>query len=167
LREANQLYRDGEYQRAVVLYADLAQRAEANGLQQAANLYLRAGIACLKLGEIKQTRAFFQRSFQFCLDRNRWVQLQRVLNVACVELIAAGQDSLKEELYDWLKPRMTEAGETMNTELIEERRTSSVQDRALPAHCPNCGGPVNPKEVDWFDEDNPVCAFCGSILRHE
>lgn len=35
---------------------------------------------------------------------------------------------------------------------------------ALPATCPNCGGPVRAHEVQWTGSRSAVCAYCGSNL---
>jgi len=35
----------------------------------------------------------------------------------------------------------------------------------LPTHCPGCGAPVRPDEVEWLDSSTAECAFCGSPVR--
>ncbi len=166
LREANQLYQDGDYEGAAGLYAEMAQRAEMNGLSQAANLYLRAGIANLKLAELSQTEKLLEKAFASCIVHKRWPQLQRIMNVSAAELDAASQTELKNKLFARIKNQMP--GSQQDTvavhPAVEEAKHDAV---ALPAHCPNCGGPVNPKEVEWFDAANPICAFCGSVLRDD
>ena len=37
----------------------------------------------------------------------------------------------------------------------------------LPTHCPGCGAPVRPDEVEWLDDITAECAFCGSPVRGE
>jgi hypothetical protein len=37
----------------------------------------------------------------------------------------------------------------------------------LPTHCPGCGAPVRPDEVEWLDDATAECAFCGSPVRGE
>jgi hypothetical protein len=166
LREANQLYEEGNYGQAAGLYAEIAQRAEQNELPQAANLNLRAGISYLRFGELAKAQALLRKSFQYCIDHKRWPQLQRVLKVAMTELDAAGQADLKSDLYDWVHAQLTGTEQKIfdTTDFTEE---PSHRDVALPAHCPNCGGPVQPNEVEWYDSENPICAFCGSILRND
>lgn len=34
----------------------------------------------------------------------------------------------------------------------------------LPATCPQCGGPVNSREVRWTGKQSAACAYCGSAL---
>ena len=166
LREANQLYTAGDYKKAAGLYDEMAQRAQQNGLPQAANLYLRAGISFLKYGDFPQTQAQLQKSFRYCIDRKRWPQLQRVMQVAFAELDAAGQMELKNELNSWTKTQLSAANQPVpdTAETADEPTHRAI---ALPTHCPNCGGPFQPYEVEWYDSENPICAFCGSILRND
>ena len=35
----------------------------------------------------------------------------------------------------------------------------------LPSNFGNCGGLVNPKEVDWFDASAAVWNYYGSVIR--
>ena len=166
LREANRLYEATEYEKAAELYSEMAQRAEQNGLPQTANLYLRAGISCLKNMDVGQAVKLLKLSFQYCVDHKRWPQLQRVMKVASAELDAAGQQTLKDDLFSWLKTQLSAAhhGFPNSPEEADDSKSRAVQ---LPVHCPNCGGPVQPLEVEWYDSENPICAFCGSILRDE
>ncbi|MDK2980088.1 MAG: hypothetical protein PWQ55_435 [Chloroflexota bacterium] len=162
LREANRLYQSGDFKGAAGLYAEMAQRAEMNGLPQAANLYLRAGIAALKLEDLAQTEKLLEQALAYCVEHKRWPQLRRILNVIAAELDAAGQTELKDRLFARIKEQLPGAADVQPAG--DERDKNAV---ALPAHCPNCGGPVNPKEVEWFDAANPVCAFCGSVLSDD
>jgi hypothetical protein len=37
----------------------------------------------------------------------------------------------------------------------------------LPTHCPGCGAPLRPDEVEWLDDVTAECAFCGSPVHGE
>ncbi|HEX9117672.1 MAG TPA: hypothetical protein VGA61_16500, partial [Anaerolineae bacterium] len=39
--------------------------------------------------------------------------------------------------------------------------------RVLPTHCPGCGAPLRPDEVDWLDEMTATCEYCGSPVHGE
>jgi tetratricopeptide (TPR) repeat protein len=166
LREANRLYEAAEYEKAAELYSEMAQRAEQNGLPQTANLYLRAGIACLKNADVDQAGKLLKQSIQYCVDHKRWPQLQRVMRAASAELDAAGQDALKDDLFSWAEAQLS-AAHHVSPNASKEDDDSNSRTVQLPVHCPNCGGPVQPIEVEWYDSENPICAFCGSILRDE
>ena len=36
----------------------------------------------------------------------------------------------------------------------------------LPTHCPSCGAPLRPDEVEWLDEVTAECGYCGSPARN-
>ncbi|HEX9017849.1 MAG TPA: hypothetical protein VF806_01610 [Anaerolineaceae bacterium] len=35
----------------------------------------------------------------------------------------------------------------------------------LPLMRPSCGGPLDPREVEWVDETAAECGYCGSLVR--
>ncbi len=37
----------------------------------------------------------------------------------------------------------------------------------LPTHCPGCGAPIHPDNVDWIDNITAECEYCGSPVRGE
>jgi hypothetical protein len=39
----------------------------------------------------------------------------------------------------------------------EATRNNPQDPKKLLSNCGNCGGPINPKEVDWFDSSKTVC----------
>jgi hypothetical protein len=36
---------------------------------------------------------------------------------------------------------------------------------SIPTHCPSCGAPLRPDEVDWLDDVTAECGYCGSPVR--
>lgn len=42
---------------------------------------------------------------------------------------------------------------------------SEVRERHLPAHCPNCGGPINAQNVRWVSKRTAVCPYCGTQIK--
>ena len=165
LREANQLYAADDFEKAVLLYLELAERAEMKDLPQAANLYLHAAISSLKNADLERTETLLKRSFAYCVRKRRWPQLERVMNAASMELDAAGQGTLKAELFAWVQDQNPDEAKIQLPQTAGGAAAS--QAAQLPVHCQNCGGPVQPQEVEWYDSENPICAFCGSILRNE
>ena len=164
LREANRLYQAGEFEKAAFLYIDLAERAEINTMPQAANLYLRAGISFLKDANFNPAEIQLNKSLELCIENKRWQQLDRIIGVASLELEAVGQIELLDKLRAWVQDQLPEDYQKESTHAGREVTLKKVK---LPAHCPNCGGPVQPNEIEWYDNENPICAFCGSILRDE
>jgi hypothetical protein len=48
-------------------------------------------------------------------------------------------------------------------------KTCAIKGKSsnLPSNCGNCGGPVNPKKLEWFDSSTAVCNYCGCVISHE
>ena len=98
------------------------------------------------------------------IKRKNWTQLKRSLNVANNRLTAVGFQDLSARITLWVNEQIPENIKLSEFQLNNPRFTRSTKVK-LPTNCTNCGGPVNPREVDWLDSDNLVCAFCGSVLN--
>jgi tetratricopeptide (TPR) repeat protein len=166
LRQANRLYQAGDYKQAALLYFELAERAQYNNLPQAANLYLRGGVAYLKISDDEQAEKLFRKSLLFCLENKRWPQLERILDVAEAELDSAGKPEMAADLRAWVMGKLPSEIQLASSQGRAEEHFTSGNVK-LPSNCPNCGGPVQPKEIEWYDAANPICAYCGSVLRDE
>lgn len=42
---------------------------------------------------------------------------------------------------------------------------SENRERHLPTHCPNCGGPINSRDVRWVSERTAECPYCGTQIK--
>jgi len=40
-----------------------------------------------------------------------------------------------------------------------------TRERHLPAHCPNCGGPINTQNVRWVGTHTAQCPYCGTPIK--
>ncbi len=56
-----------------------------------------------------------------------------------------------------------EPGLNLNNMPAEESEKHPV----LPTHCPGCGAPIHPDDVDWIDNVTAECEYCGSPVRGE
>jgi hypothetical protein len=166
LREANQLYQAGEYEKAASLFAEVGERAMMHEVPQAANLFMRAGIAHLKNQEEDAAFELFKQSSTYCIEKARWQQLARILEVSSAELETAGKPEMASNLRTWVQDKLPSG---MNLDNYRQAMTKKASNAAvkLPVNCPKCGGTVNPKEIEWADAANPLCSYCGSILRDE
>ena len=167
LREAHRLFETGEYEKAAKLYADLAVKAQERGFPQAPNLFLRCGVSWLKAGDLEQAQEMTMKGLGILAVRKKWMQLKKSGALAVERMKAEGQVALAGEIESWLEAQVPEAvrgSDAWKKQVSFNNRADSVK---LPSNCSKCGGPVNPKELDWVDAQNPVCAFCGVILVTE
>ena len=142
------------------MFAELAQKAESRRVPQAPNLFLRSGAAWVKAGEIENAEEMIRKGLGLFIEYRRWMQLRRSTDATVEKLKAEGQEELAQRIGEWA---VSHIPQKFLQEVETGQKAVKVQIK-LPSNCANCGGPVNPKEVEWYDAVNPICAFCGSVL---
>lgn len=158
LRRANQLMSERKYSEAAGSLEQLARAAEARGGPRAPFFHVQAGRARAMAGEPKPAVEDLEHGLGLFATRG---QSGKVLNFG-------------RRVVGELKQRglATEAGEV--TEFLktlvpgfsaDAPGTAPAKRPPLPTHCPGCGAPVHPDEVEWLDEITAACAFCGSPVR--
>ncbi len=157
LRQAEAQMQQGNFAQAAEIFARLAEAAEAHGVPRAPQLHLRAAQAWLKAGDLSQAETHLWRGLEMLANAERWRPLAQVGQRVVRELETAGQAALAARVEDWLR----------NTLPADAPLTAPAGRPALPTHCPACGGPVRPDEVEWLDGQTAECAFCGSPIRAE
>ncbi len=157
LRQAEALMQQGEFAEAGERFSRLAEAAEERGIPRAPQLHLRAAQAWLKAGDMARAEDHLWRGLQSMANASRWAQLARVGERVVQELQAENQAALAARVEDWLRATLP-AG---------IQAAAAIGRPSLPTHCPACGGPVRPDEVDWLDTRTAECAFCGSPIHAE
>ena len=165
LVEANRLFNNGEYEKAALLFLDLAEKAEAENTPQAPNLYLRSGAACLKSTNNEKGEESIKKGLGLLIATQRWRQLHKLSSLTIDQLKNNQQEVLAENIDEWLNNQIPE--EIRGTEFWQKtERKVQFQEVKLSSNCNNCGAPVNPAEVEWYSAANPVCSYCGCILNN-
>ncbi|MEW6028645.1 MAG: hypothetical protein ACOYZ8_01300 [Chloroflexota bacterium] len=158
LQRANQLMAAGDYAAAAAAFADLAQRAEGNFPQHAPSLYMQAGRAAILSGQTKIGVAHLRRGLTLFASQGRFERMQAFGQRAVDELSTRGLTAEAAEINDVLRANLPQRGIAAG---------GPAKKPVLPTHCPGCGAPVRPDEVEWLDEATAECAFCGSPVRAE
>jgi len=66
------------------------------------------------------------------------------------------------QVSDWLQGKMPDI---KIEEIFPENDSKTVNNRQkLPSRCPSCGAPVHPDTVDWVDNGQAACGYCGILL---
>ncbi len=160
LVRANQAMSAGNFVDAAADLELLARAAEARGGHRAPMLYVQAGRARLLAGQTAQSIELFQRGFGLLAARGRPRRLARLGTRVVAELQQRGLDTESRQLSDYLDNLSPGFG-------ASAALPASTSRPPLPTHCPGCGAPVRPDEVEWLDDITAECAFCGSPLRKE
>jgi hypothetical protein len=158
LQRANQLMSEGSFNEAGRIFEELAAGAARMRIPRAPQLFLQAGNAMIKAGEIDHGITLLGRGFHLMERMGQYQRLpvasQRVLN----ELESLGLDQEREALEKEIQQLLAQKGLSLSAE------TQHHKPR-LPGKCPQCGGTVHPNEVEWIDERTASCDYCGSILE--
>ncbi len=164
LVQAHRLFELGEYQQAAALYIELADQARLRGVPQAPSLYLRGAAAALKAGSPDQALEVCKKGLGMLAERKKWLQLKKASLMAAESFKVEGQDKYAAGIQAWVEKQIPD--EVKGSDLWQNAGpgTGSASGK-LPSTCSQCGGPVNPAEIEWFDTNNPVCSYCGAILE--
>jgi hypothetical protein len=165
LIEANHKFENGEYEEAANLFTVLADQAEQHNNPQAPNLYLRSGAAWLQAGKPALCAQQIKKGLRILIANQRWRQLHKLTSITVEKLSDNRQDLLSKEIRDWVDSQIPVEIKESEFWAKGELKTQ-FQKVKLPANCGNCGAPVNPAEVEWYSAANPVCSYCGCILRN-
>ena len=157
LQEANMAFEKGEYGRAAERYEKLARVADARGGPRAPLLLLQTGRARVYAGQSALGLPLIRRGLELFAERG---QLHRVHH--------AGAKSITELKERGLEDEATNIEILLGTLLPKTFAVEPETKRPiLPTHCPSCGAPLRPNEVEWLDDVTAECGYCGSPAREE
>ncbi|MCD6356756.1 MAG: hypothetical protein J7L66_05655 [Anaerolineaceae bacterium] len=163
LREAHQLFASGKFQEAAELYLMLAEKASVRSIPQTPNLYLRAAAALIKAEDYDKAKVILIKGFEWLLKRKKWVQIKKSFDVAIARMRDNNNKELAEFLQAWINKNIPD--EVKRSASWIGAGTMRKESLHLPSNCSNCGGPVNPKEVEWYDATTAICSYCGCVIN--
>ena len=163
LRRANQMLSAGNYAEAASSYEQLARAAEARGGPRAPFFYIQAGRCKVMAGRPANGVEDLERGLGLFAMRGQALKASNVGKRVIGEMNQRGHKQEAQQLTDYLKelvPGFEQAGAGAG-------KAAPAQRRALPTHCPGCGAPLRPDEVEWVDEMTATCEYCGSPMHGE
>ncbi len=163
LVEAHRLFEQGEYAQAAELYIELAEKAQTRGIPQAPNLFLRGAAALLEDGHSEEALEMVKKGLGILVARKNWRQLKKVGTITVGRLKSAGQDELAERIRVWLEEQVPDRIKQSDAWRRVAPAARSGRPK-LPSTCSQCGGPVNPQEIEWYGDSTPICSYCGAVL---
>ncbi|MBK9926220.1 MAG: hypothetical protein IPP66_13120 [Anaerolineales bacterium] len=155
LQEANIALNKGEYGRAAELFEQIAHAADGRGGPRAPLFYLQAGHARVLARQGLLGVPSIKRGLELLAERHQYQKLHQAGTRAMAELKSYGLAEEAAEIQTWLKSILPEVPTTQ----------LPVKRPILPTHCPHCGAPVRPDEVEWLDSITAECGYCGSPVR--
>ena len=159
LIKSNQLLASGHYLEAAEGFEDLADAAMARGGRRAPQLYLQAGRARLLAGQGAAAMPLLDRGLRLFAAGGAMLRLERAGRRIVGELKATGMDQEAETIKAMLAEFGAQTAERLKEDAAAPSRPS------LPTHCPSCGAPVHPAEVEWLSDDTAECEYCSAPIR--
>ncbi|NMB53616.1 MAG: hypothetical protein GYA15_02850 [Leptolinea sp.] len=162
LGEANQAFEAEDYNTAAERYSRLAERAVIRGKPRAGNWMIKAGQASVLNGAREAGMRQIFKGMEMLRSQGRQRDLGRYAWRTIDLFNSKGLKAEAQSVSDWIKGNSPEAEVDRSFVQGTESRTNSRQ--RLPVKCPSCGAPVHPQTVDWADNGQAACAYCGCLL---
>jgi len=164
LQQANALMTSGHPDQAARLYDQLAQLAEAHALpQRAARLTIQAARAWLAAGDAAAAVQRAERGLEVAIGLGYGLRAGQIVSGLIAEMRARGYAQAADELSRDLQTQLSQAG--IDAAALGQPGLPAPGRGSLPAHCPACGAPLRPDEVDWVDATSAECPYCGTIVK--
>lgn len=157
LRHANHLMQAGDYASAASIFTELADGAERRSIPRAGQYYLQAAHAWLKAGKTERALDHLHHG----LDLLEQTGQQRRLTAIGPRIAAELREHDLSEEADKLEAHIRELQQTVQ---VSQRPASG---KTLPSTCSSCGGSLRADEVEWLNNQQAACPYCGSILERE
>ena len=155
LQEANFAFSKGEYGRAAELFEKLARVTDGRDGPRAPLFHLQAGRARVLAGQTRLGMPSLKRGLELLAGRRQVQRLHQFGTRTVDEMNQYGHKNEAAEIETWLKSVLPEMP-------LSE---ANAKKPLLPTHCPSCGAPLRPDEVEWMDDVTAECGYCGNPAR--
>lgn len=165
LQKANQLYQNEKYEEAAFLYEELFDEVIQRKFPRSPRLLIQAGFAWFKTENSERGLAAFKKGFSVWIEQKQWQLLHKAFLATDSRLKNEGFNNESAVLQAWLAiqvPEDVKMSQIWQTASQNIEQTTSKTN--LPSVCPQCGAPVDPKDVNWFSDEIGQCPFCNIIL---
>jgi hypothetical protein len=162
LGDANRAFENGDYQEAAERYTRLAERAVIRGKTRAGNWLIKAGQANVLAGAKETGMQQIFKGFDLLRTEGRLKDFRRYAWRTIDLFNSHALPAEAKKVSDWVQgisPDMT-----MPTDEPSEMGNQNATRQRLPSKCPSCGAPVHPETVDWVENGQAACAYCGILL---
>jgi hypothetical protein len=162
LVEANRFFELGKYNVAAEVYQELGETSISRQIPHAPHLFLLAGTAWMKDGQIEKAILAFKRGLSLMAERKKWGRLRQASDNVINQLCQNGFNNQADLLTSWLEEIIP--SEIRDQPIWKEKsRNRNAKEIHLPAQCPSCGGPVVASALEWVGSQ-ASCNYCGSLL---
>jgi NAD-dependent SIR2 family protein deacetylase len=148
----------GNYPAAATAFEALASQAAQDMPGRAPSLFMQAGRARFFMGSTSMGMAHFRRGLGLLTEAGRHIQAYKTGQRIAEELKRRGYERESREISQMVASQLPAVAD-LPTQGFERPH------KILPVACSQCGGPLRPDEVEWFDESTAECPYCASPIR--
>jgi hypothetical protein len=162
LGEANQAFDTGDYKDAAERYTRLAERAVIRGKSRAGNWMIKAGQANVLTGNKEKGMQQVFNGLEMLQKEGRQKDFRRYVWRTIDLFNSSGLQAEARKISDWIQG----VAPDLNMPYADPASTAGQANnhQKLPSKCPSCGAPVHPETVDWVENGQAACAYCGILL---
>ena len=160
IKEAHRLFDSGDFIKSGQLFLELAEKALEKGIPQAPNLFLKSAACFLRGEENEKGEQLIIRGLNLFAQRKQWRKIIISSSITINKLRDIGQQDMAKRIGNWVEGNVPD--EIRQSD--KWKKAGGLKPRSetkLPDKCQVCGGPVDPKEIEWFNSDAVICSFCG------
>lgn len=160
LRTAHTHYELGEFDAAAEAFDLAARQIQAQNGLVPPQLLLKAGNSRILGGQVQHGLDQIKEAVQILARRMQYPKIYANVHLTLELLQQKGLSQEAAELSVW--------AEEYFPGLDVKRRGSNFRQapaNMLPTTCSACSGRVHPDEVDWINERQVECAYCGTVLQ--
>ena len=165
LQRANELMAIEDYTGAARAFEELAKAASSRNGPATPHLYLQAGRANIKAGQIISGMTQIEIALKMFAKRGEWLKFQRNRRRVVEELRRTGLDNEANTIVNFLEEQLPAEMKSTGGEPLKDPKPVARARATLPTKCPECGAPLRIDQVDWVDENTAECPYCGNMTR--
>jgi hypothetical protein len=160
---AHLMLRSGDFEAAAAIFEKLAGGVGPYEVDRAADFYIQAGRARIQSGQSEQGVRLIKQGLSLLIHVNRPEELRIANQWVISSLVRLGFTPQAREIAEWVEENIHQPGFAGN--ILSSKPPVPLTTVHLPLQCPNCGAPIQRKDVVWVDEQTALCSYCGGLLR--
>jgi hypothetical protein len=153
----------GNYAEAASAFEQLARAAEARAGPRAPFFYMQAGRSQVLAGRTANGVEQLMRGLGLFAMRGQQFKAVNTGTRIVKELEARGLGREADQVAHYLADLVP----GFDGDAAPASRPASPHRPLLPTHCPGCGAPLRPDEVEWLDDVTAACEYCGSPVHEQ
>ena len=162
LKKAHEQYAEGQYIEAADTFEFAAKEIHSRNGIIPPQLFLQAGRARLIGEQAPEGMELIRRAMQILAQRKQYPRISMNIVSTFDILDRLGYNEELENFKKWVDEYFPGLKGGRQVAQLKQKKIG-----LLPAVCPSCGGQIHPEEVEWLNDRQAECAYCGTLVKTE